>query len=247
VLRNLVKSVLALALGAMAIVIPSTAAHAASGLILTPPGTVNGNTAEDCYDATYGYALSLDPAVASWALDVTVTRPDGSHEGGDFFTEADLPTGTSSELLCPYSDPYGTYTITATLTTRDASYNTLEVIPTASTFRYVGPAHSLTTMSLSAHRLYAGHPVRMKIRALRAGRGWANAKVRVEMRVYGIWTKVRTGRTGSTGRLGFILTPTRRILSDPDIGGHSFRFRAVTVDTTFTYGDTSPSRRLHFG
>jgi hypothetical protein len=234
-------------LGAMVVLLPSSAAHAASGVTLSPPNTITGNTAGDCYEATYGYAVAQDPAVASWTLDVTVTHPDGSVEGGDFFSDSDLPTGTGTQTLCPYSDPYGTYTITGTLTTMDASYNTLEVIPASTTFRYVGPGHSVTTMTLSAHRLYAGHPVTMKLRAVRAGAGWANVRIRIEMRIYGIWTKLHVSTTGPTGRVTLKLSPKPSILNDPTIGGHTFRFRAVTRDGPFTFGDTSPSQKLHFG
>jgi hypothetical protein len=247
VIRSLMKSVLALTLGAMVVVLPSTAAHAASGVALTPPATINGNTAEDCYSADYGYAVAPDTAVASWTLDVTVTRPDGSLEGGDLFSDSDLPTGTGSQTLCPYSDAYGTYTITGTLTTMDDSYNTLEVLPSSTTFRYVGPAHSVTSMTLSGHRLYAGHPLKMKLHAMRAGTGWAHAKIRIEMRVYGLWTKLRVVRTGPTGRITLTLTPKPSVINDPVMHGHTFRFRAVTSDATFTYGDNSPSQKLRFG
>ena len=191
--------------------------------------------------------MANDPAVASWTLDVTVTHPDGSLEGGDFFSDGDLPTGTGTETLCPYSDPFGTYTITGTLTTRDASYNTLEVIPTSTTFRYVAPAHSVTTLTLSSHRLYPGHPVTMKLRATRAGVGRPNVRIRVEMRIYGVWTKLRVFTTGPTGRATLRLMPKASVLNDPAIRGHTFLFRAVTRDTTFTYGDASPGQKLHFG
>jgi hypothetical protein len=102
-------------------------------------------------------------------------------------------------------------------------------------------------MSLSRHRLFAGHPVTINARAMRAGTGWATAKIRIEMRVYGVWTKLRAGRTGPTGRVSLKMSPTKELLSDSDVSGHSFRFRAVTADTAFIYGDTSASQKLHFG
>lgn len=176
-MHSLIKSVLAVTLGAMTIVVPGTAAQASSGLTLTPPATVTGNTTGDCYAVNFGYAVAPDATASSWTLEVTVTHPDGSLEGGDFFTDDDLAAGSGSETLCHFSDPYGTYTITGILTTKDADYNTLEVLETSTTFRYVGPTHSVTTMTLSSHRLYAGHPVTMTARAMRAGKGWANAQI----------------------------------------------------------------------
>ncbi|MDX6264327.1 MAG: hypothetical protein QOH84_6015 [Kribbellaceae bacterium] len=245
--RGLFRSTIVLAVGAVAIVLPTSAAQAASGVTLTPPATVHGNTAEDCYPASFHYAISVDPAVASWTLDVTVISPDGSIAGGDLFTDIDLATGSNVQSLCPYSDPYGTYTISGTLTTRDSSFNTLEVTSTAANFQYVRPVHSVTQFQVSRHRLYLGHQVKMKIRTMRAGKAWANAKVRIEMRVYGVWTKLTSGHTGKTGRASLTLTPKKTLLSDNEIGGHTFRFRAVVDDATFTFGDTSPVQKIRFG
>lgn len=244
--RRRIRFGLAVATALAAFTLPVSTAQAASGFSITPPGTIQG---EDCYDAAVTYAVAPDPAVASWTIDLSIYHPDGSYEGGDFLSSgSNLPNGTSAELLCGDLDPYGRYTVQATLETHDASDNLLQSIPTATSFAFIPPAKSTTHMTVSSGNVYPGHPITVKVRVTRQGKPWAHVKVRLEVGYGGVWaTKALAKKTtNARGRLMWTLTPKNNFYGS-GLVGHTYRFRAVTTGTRYTAGDQSPSRKVHFG
>ena len=73
-----------------------------------------------CYEYPYTYAVT--PPTADWDLAVTLTDPRGALEASDHVSAPEPVAGTGSFLLCGGTDDYGTYTISAQLTSYDAGY-----------------------------------------------------------------------------------------------------------------------------
>lgn len=123
------------------LVIAATAA-AATGQV----SASNGVLYDSCRNHAFNYSVS--PGSNEWNLEVDLVDPRGDVTDGDYlYSGADPTSGSGSFFFCG-SEPAGRYTIRATLTWYDSSWNEYtQVLPT-STFTMRKP-WSRTTVSVN--------------------------------------------------------------------------------------------------
>ena len=202
--RRMAVTLLAVGLaGSAAIIGGGSPAYAAGSVMITPPS--DHVLYDDCYDYAYSYAVT--PPTADWNVDVEITDPFGAHESGDYIYDAEPRSGTSSLNLCGSGiDSPGTYTITATLTWYDASYNKFTEPPTVVSFTLARPA---TRTTIRASTTSPDYNTKVVFRAKSTVQGrlayapHQYEKVRLEAYVDGTWRKIDTTTTDSYGRAKF--------------------------------------------
>jgi hypothetical protein len=176
---------------------PASAATSAS-VTVTPP--TDSALYDGCYEYPYTYAVA--PATADWDLAVTLTDPRGAIEASDLVAAPEPISGTGSFLLCGGVDDYGTYTITAQLTSYDAAHAPTAAAPVAAPFTLGKPA-SRTVLRASTKRPRYDGAVTFRVVSSEQGRtGYSrtgSAKVRLVAHVRGAWRVVNRGTASASG------------------------------------------------
>jgi hypothetical protein len=227
---------LGLVLVGTGLVAPATA----EGSYGTTAGT-NGVLYDDCLDYPYRYAVDLPDGATSWGLDVSLVGPDGREADTDFVA-ADEPTGTSTFFLCPPTDPYGGYTIHATLQWTDTDAVEHDAALPDSHFTMRKP-RTTTRLSAStrrpAYRKFVTFRIRVADERPTGYVGTPFTWVRLQKRVHGEWVGIKGSRamTHSTGAVKVRVRYTLR-------HHKPMRVRAVTAATPRYAGSTSPVIRL---
>jgi hypothetical protein len=271
--RRAIDVMLVAGLTLAAVIAPVGAAQAASSFTLGPPSNVRIGTTS-CSKVTTEYMVTPDPAASYWELTLTMRSPDGEVESWDSagshpgVPEPSSTSGSSETSIC-FTTP-GIHTITGELTTRNASHDVVEAVTATVSFQVdptpviriptppeeprpplpppsVRKAHSVTRLTSSGRQLFKGHPIVFKVRLTADKEPWVHARVHLELYDRGAWSQVVSARSDRTGRVQWTLTPKRKLLRNPHFAGRTFKFRAITDETTSTHGNFSPNRKVHFG
>lgn len=189
---------------------------------------VSGVLYDDCLAYPYHWSVSVPADAGYRALRTRLVAPGGSTVDTDYVPAgANQESGTSTFTLCQRVDPYGTYTIRASV---EWGQSTESITGTStlddSHFRMRKPA-SRTTLSVSTLRPAFGQVVKYRVRATDerpAGYfGTPAAWVALQKRAHGHWVRIK-GSRAMTHRTGYITVRVRYL-------GHRepMRVRAVTL------------------
>ena len=198
---------------------------------------------DDCIDHPYGYSVSVPGDGTYRALRVSLYAPDGAlADAGYVAPAANVASGTSTFRLCRPGDPYGTYTIRATVEWASAPGETVTTRPLDPVQFTMRKPATRTTLAASTTRPAYGQLVTYRIKALdERPTGYAGtvaAWVVLQKRVAGHWVRIKGSRamTHPTGRIAVRLRY---------LGHHRpMLVRAVTQPTSRYARSASPTLRL---
>lgn len=230
-------------LGLLVLVLSCAALPARADSTYASVSASGGVLYDDCIEHPYSYSVRVPGDGTYRALRVSLYGPDGAlADTGYLAPVANVASGTSTFRLCRPGDPYGTYTIRATVewgSEPGAPVTSSTLDPAQFSMRK--PA-TRTTLSASTVRPAYGQVVRYRI-GTRDERptGYAAttaAWVLLQKRVAGHWVRIKGSRamTHPTGRI----TVRLRYL-----GHHQpMQVRAVTQPTSRYARSTSPVLHL---
>jgi hypothetical protein len=229
-------------LGIVALALACVAGPAQADATHGSTSGVDGVLFHDCLAYPYHWAVDVPGGGTYRALDTSLIGPDGAVvDTGYVVPDANVAWGTGSFVLCP-TDPYGSYTIRATVEWGDSS----EAILGSATLddSHFTMRRPLTRTSLSASTRRARHSRVVTYRIATVDErpsGYAAnafAWVHLEKRVSGHWARIKGGRamTHSTGRVTVRL---RHPLHQK-----AMRVRAVTEPTARYSRSFSPVLRV---
>jgi hypothetical protein len=183
------------------------------------------------------------PNYDDWSADITITGPDGYYET-DFLWDDE---GWNKAWFCDSPNRAGTYTVRADVEISlydDLSgyMTTYETVST--TFQVQGPAPSKVTFT---KRKWGAHGWKFPVKVTRDGQAWANKRVLLQAKVCGGWQKVFAKSTGTTGRVTFTSTPTKRANSSKICGVRATRipFRFYVAGNNLTQESHSTTFHIH--
>ena len=211
----------------------------------TPGSTtgVNGVLYDDCLDYPYHWSVSVPDDSGYRALRTTLIAPGGKTVDTDYVpADANQETGTSTFTLCQRIDPYGGYTIRASVEwgpSVESITGSAQLDDSHFTMRK--PA-TRTTLSASTLRPARGQVVRYRVRALDerpAGYfGTSAAWVALQKMQHGHWVRIR-GSRAMTHRTGYITVRVKYLRHRA-----AMRIRAVTAPSPRYARSVSPALRL---
>ena len=204
---------------------------------------VSGVLYDDCLDYPYHWSVSVPAGAGYRALRTSLVAPGGATvDTGYVPADANQQSGTSAFTLCQRVDPYGTYTIRASVEWGPSK----EAITGSSAlddshFRMRKPA-SRTTLSVSTLRPALGQFVRYRVRTTDqrpAGYfGTSAAWVALQKWSHGHWVRIR-GSRAMTHRTGYIAVRVKYLRHRKPM-----RVRAVTQPSPRYRSSSSPMVRL---
>lgn len=204
---------------------------------------VNGVLYDDCVDQPYRYSVSVPDGAGYRAIRAWLYAPGGALVDSDYVVpDTNTASGTSTFRLCRPTDPFGTYTIRATVEWgQDAEHIDDSSVLDRASFAMRKP-RTRTALAVSTHRPAYGQRVtyRITVRDERPG-GYARtpfAWVVLQQRVGGHWARIKGSRTltHDTGRVRLRL----RYLHHHQ----RLRIRAVAQATSRYSRSTSPVVRI---
>jgi hypothetical protein len=230
-------------LGLLVLVLSCVALPARADSTFGSVSAPGGVLYDDCIEHPYGYSVRVPGDGTYRALRVSLYGPDGAlADTGYVAPAANVASGTSTFRLCRPGDPYGTYTIRATVewASEPGAPVTSSTLDPAQ-FSMRKPA-TRTLLSASTVRPAYGQVVTYRIRALdERPTGYAAtvaAWVVLQKRVAGHWVRIKGSRamTHPTGRIAVRLRY---------LGHHRpMQVRAVTQPTSRYARSTSPVLHL---
>ena len=234
------RSLLAVVVLALAV----AAAPARAGTTYGSTAGVNGVLYDDCLDYPYHWAVDVPGDGSYRAVRTQLVAPGGAVADTDYVVpNANVDSGTSTFFLCTQTDPYGTYTIRATVEWADTvDTDPKNASPLADSFFTMREPATRTSLSVSTRHPAFGQRVAYRVRAMDErpdGYGGTSAAwVVVQHRVDGHWVRLKGGRA-MTHASGYV---TMRI---PYLHHHArMLVRAVTQPSSRYARSTSAVIRI---
>lgn len=160
---------------------------------------VSGVLYDDCQDYPYHWSVDVPSDAGYRALRTQLVAPGGAiADTGYVVPDLNQQTGTDAFFLCTQTDPYGTYTIRASVewaASVDSPKTTSQLDDSHFTMRK--PA-TRTTLSVSTRHPAYGQRVAYRVRAMderpTGYHGTSAAWVVVQRKVGGHWVRLKGGR-----------------------------------------------------
>jgi hypothetical protein len=160
---------------------------------------IDGVLYDDCRYYPYSYTVNV-PVAGYRDLVVSLRGPDGLEADTDYVAPAtNQATGTSTFLLCPPTNLYGSYTIRATVRWGDDAEHISETRPLDDSHFTLRKPFTRTSLSVSTRRPAYGQVVTYRILTMderpTSYYPTAFAWVVLQKKVDGQWVRIKSSRT----------------------------------------------------
>jgi hypothetical protein len=203
---------------------------------------VNGVRYDDCLAYPYHWSVTVPGGGSYRALRTSLIAPGGAlADTGYVVPDANTSSGTSTFVLCP-TDPYGTYTIRATVEWGPDSSTINQQAQLDDSHFSMRKPFTRTSLSVSTRRPAYGQLVTYRIRAMDERPtgyfGTSATWVLLQQRVAGHWVRIK-GSRAMTHITGYRKVRLRYLHHHKPM-----RIRAVTQATSKYARSTSPVIRI---